>query len=166
MAMNPCRCPRPSSCDRLISMHGWGPSYSLIGPVSSWHRLRLTPAEDPAGCVPPSHHAYACCIPHDWMRPPGPGEHAPVEWMSVPECLPDSRAKMLSFHVFGTNVWSQKTIICPIRISNSVTKKGFPGHIAQKWQDVMSSFSVSVAFLEVTPFWAGDLHRYQMKTSV
>lgn len=82
MAMNPCRWPRPSSCDGLISMHGWGPSYSLIGLVSSWHRLRLTPAEDPAGCVPPSHHAYAYCIPHDWMRPPGPREHAPVGWMS------------------------------------------------------------------------------------
>lgn len=53
---------------------------------------------------PPSHHAHACCIPHDWTCPPRPRDHAPVEWMSVPECLTDSHAMMLSFHVFATNV--------------------------------------------------------------
>lgn len=94
----------PGSSDGLISMHGWGLSSSLIGPVSSWHGLWLTPAEDPAGCMPPSHHAHACCIPHDWTRPPGPRDHAPVQWMSVPECLTDSHAMMVSFYVFATNV--------------------------------------------------------------
>lgn len=81
----------------LISMHGWGPSSSLIGPVSSWHGLWLTPAEDPAGCMPPSHHAHACCIPHDWTCPLGHGTHAPVQWMSEQECLTESHAAIAVF---------------------------------------------------------------------
>lgn len=36
-----------------------------------------------AVCPPPS-HAHACWIPHDCTRLTGPGDHAPVRWMSVP----------------------------------------------------------------------------------
>lgn len=85
--------PTPST-SAVICMHGWRSNSSLIGLVFSWHGLRLSPAEDPSGCAPhlpqhcplrpppsapphmhthaPSHHARACCIPHDWTRPPGP----------------------------------------------------------------------------------------------
>lgn len=47
--------------------------------------------------MPPSHHAHACCIPHDWTGPPGHGDHAPVQWMSVPECLTESHAMIVYF---------------------------------------------------------------------
>lgn len=70
---------------------------------------------------PPSHHAYACCIPHDLTLPPGPGDHAPVEW---------NVSARMSHWLTGKDAFFPcirceclKTIVCTIRISNSVTKK-------------------------------------------
>lgn len=108
--------------------------------------LWLTPAEDPAGCMPPSHHAHACCIPHDWPRPPGPGAHAPVQWLSVPECVTDS-------HVMHfPQTLNIKISICRRRVSKSATKRVFFLDIwpcYKNWQALMSSY-----FLRSLTRWA------------
>lgn len=100
---------------------------------------------------PPSHHAYACCIPHDWTLPPGPGDHAPVEW---------NVSARMSHWLTGKDAFFPcirceclKTIVCTIRISNSVTKKkGFPGHIALKMTRCTVNIFRICCRLEVTPF--------------
>lgn len=99
----------PGSSAGLLSMHGWGLSFSLIGPVKSWHELQLKPAEDPAGCAPPSHHAHAWCIPHDWTRPPGPGDHVLVRQMSA-MTLSMYWVHLLFFFTWKTDVISRHHI--------------------------------------------------------
>lgn len=110
------------SSDGLINMHGWGLSSSLIGPVSSWHGLWLTPAENPAGYALPSHHTHACCIPHDWPRTLSPRDHAPTHWMSVPQCIIRAAISLRSCHTFLI----EKIWICS-RIHASANKRHFLG---------------------------------------
>lgn len=54
---------------------------------------------------PPSHHAHACWIPHDWTRPPGAADHA--QGMPAPEYLSESRAMMVSFEICNQKTFSR-----------------------------------------------------------
>lgn len=171
MAMNPRRCPRPSSSGGLISMHGWGLSSSLIGPVSFWHGLWLTPAEDPAGCVPPSSPTHtphpptlpscSCLLYSTWLDLSSRTRRPYSCWVNVSARM----SQLLTCNDAVLSCIWHKCLIKKIRgMSKSVSpKKVFPDiqyspkidkmlchHVSRG--ELFSLFTVSFAFLQVIPF--------------